>query len=77
MTIQRSDDIYKVKYFNIRIFIGELNGGCFGYVPDAFSNNLPELPSESSRSSRSAASSINECIISEAGSSRSGSPGAE
>jgi len=52
----------------------ELNGGCFGYVADAFQNNLPELPSESSRSQRSAVSSINDCILSDAGSSRSGSP---
>ena len=28
--------------------LGEIGGGFFGYVPDAFSNNLPELPSEES-----------------------------
>ena len=27
---------------------GEIGGTFFGYVPDAFSNNLPELPSEES-----------------------------
>ena len=56
-----------------------MGGSCFGYVPDAFSNDLPEFPSESSRSVRSAVSSINDCIISVAGtgSTRSESPGSE
>merc|ERR1711884_658242 len=36
----------------------ELGGSFFGYVPEFESNNLPELPSESSRSQRSTGSSI-------------------
>ena len=56
------------------LFIGELGGSFFGYVPEFESNNLPELPSESARSGRSGgSSSINDCI-SDVDSSRSGSP---
>ena len=40
------------------LILGELGGSFFGYVPEFESNNLPELPSESSRSQRSTGSSI-------------------
>ena len=32
---------------------GELGGTVFGYIPDAFSNDLPELPSESASRAKS------------------------
>ena len=32
---------------------GELGGTVFGYIPDAFSNDLPELPSESANRAKS------------------------
>jgi len=53
-------------------FLGELGCSFFGYIPDAFSNNLPLLPSESSQSPRSGNSSVR--IIASEDSSRSASP---
>ena len=35
------------------LHLGELGGTVFGYIPDAFSNDLPELPSESANRAKS------------------------
>ena len=46
--------VAKSRNLNLRhLCAGELGGTVFGYIPDAFSNDLPELPSESANRAKS------------------------